>query len=166
MARYYVFQAKDSVTGLMHYWATLSATGATGYPGPNTPTELTKVTEHGELEGNRFNTSTSGISTASPITWDTPGVVFAPSRLGVYLCLYNITLAVAGAAAQVTCTPRIAGADVPGAARVLNVASGSTVQVVCTHLATVPGQTTAGFKVAWSGGATITAGASIIAIEL
>lgn len=166
MARYYVFQAKDSVTGLMHYWATTSATGATGYPGANTATELTKLTEHGELEGNRFNAATSGVSASSPITWDTPGIVFAPSRLGIYLCLYNITLAVSGAAAQVTCTPRIGGVDVVAAARALNVASGSTAQVVCTNLATVASQTTAGFKVAWSGGASVVAGASIIAIEL
>lgn len=47
MAKVYLYQAKDSVTGGMYYWNTSSASG-TGYTGPNTATELTRLAEHGE----------------------------------------------------------------------------------------------------------------------
>ncbi len=48
MSRNYLYQAKDSVTGAVYHWTTLSKTGATGYPGPNTATELVRLATHGE----------------------------------------------------------------------------------------------------------------------
>lgn len=48
MAKRYLYQAKDSVTGAVYHWATASKTGSSGYPGPNTATELVRLASHGE----------------------------------------------------------------------------------------------------------------------
>lgn len=49
MAKQYIYQARDSVTGLMHYWTSASATGG-GYPGTNSPQEVTRLGDNGSIE--------------------------------------------------------------------------------------------------------------------
>lgn len=72
MAKFYTYQAKDSVTGEMYYWTTSSATGSTGYPGPNTATEKARIALHGSDGGGEVGpVAASEVDNDSAVDGDT-----------------------------------------------------------------------------------------------
>lgn len=68
MATNYLYQAKDSVTGAVYHWTT--ATPGSGYPGPNTATEVALIATHGSdvVDGVTTVVSTTGNGLAPATT--------------------------------------------------------------------------------------------------
>lgn len=166
MARHYAYQARDSVTGDMHYWLSTSATGG-GYPGPNAATELVKLADNGDVDPDS-GIAANSISGTSPISVNTPNTTLVPKRSGVYSLIWSVQLTVTIANATITVTPRIDGADVSSAARTVFVSSGGVGAVTLVHRAVLTAGSTHGHGVAaaWTGTASVALNSHLLFQEL
>lgn len=166
--RHYAYQARDSVTGDMHYWLSTSPTGG-GYPGPNAATELVKLADNGDVDPDSGIVSTSGVVGSSPVANDIPSSsVLNPKRSGIYHLQWSVQISVAVAAATITVTPRVNASAIAGSARIVTIPSGSTATIPLLALSTLTptGGYSVGVGLSWTGSATITMAYSCMFQEL